>query len=45
MNEIALRTIFNQSARDYDQVRPGYPEELIADAISISGIPEGEREP
>ncbi len=43
MNEIALRTIFNQSARDYDQVRPGYPEELIADAISISGIPEGGR--
>jgi len=44
MNEKrTLRTIFDQSARDYDQVRPSYPEELIADAISISGIPEGGR--
>ena len=38
-----LRAIFNQAARDYDEVRPGYPERLIEDVISISGIPQGGR--
>jgi ubiquinone/menaquinone biosynthesis C-methylase UbiE len=34
---------FDQAARDYDEVRPGYPEELIEEVISVSGIPEGGR--
>jgi len=38
-----LRTIFDGVARDYDEVRPGYPEELIEDVISISDIPQGGR--
>jgi len=33
------RMIFDRVAADYDEVRPGYPEELIQDIISISGIP------
>ena len=37
----ALRTLFDQAAPDYDEVRPGYPEELIEDIILISGIPKG----
>jgi SAM-dependent methyltransferase len=37
------RTIFEQVAADYDAVRPGYPEELIADVIDLSAIPEGGR--
>ncbi len=32
---MSLRTIFDQTALDYDEVRPGYPEELIEDVISI----------
>lgn len=36
-----LRTTFNDSAEWYDQIRPGYPEELINDVISLSDIPEG----
>ncbi len=32
---------FEQAARDYDEVRPGYPEQLIEDVISVSGIPDG----
>lgn len=39
--KIALRTIFDGAARDYDEVRPGYPKELIDDILSISDIPEG----
>lgn len=35
-----LRTIFDQAVLDYDEVRPGYPEELIEDVISISAIPK-----
>lgn len=35
-----LRTIFDQAALDYDEVRPGYPEELIEDVIFISAIPK-----
>lgn len=37
---MSLRTIFDQTALDYDEVRPGYPEELIEDVISISAIPK-----
>jgi SAM-dependent methyltransferase len=39
----SLRTIFDQVALDYDEVRPGYPAELIEDVISISGIPKDGR--
>ena len=39
--ETTLRTVFNQIAHDYDEVRPGYPEELIAEVISLSRIPDG----
>ena len=37
---MAPGTIFDLSAREYDEVRPGYPEELIDDVVRISGIPE-----
>ena len=40
---MSLRTIFDQAALDYDEVRPGYPEELIEDVISISAIPKDGR--
>lgn len=35
------RTTFDQAAKDYDEARPGYPDELIKDVISISKIPSG----
>lgn len=38
-----LRTIFDQVVLDYDEVRPGYPAELIEDVISISAIPRDGR--
>jgi SAM-dependent methyltransferase len=39
----ALRATFNQSARDYDAVRPGYPEQLIEDIVALSAIPASGR--
>ncbi|MGQ9631219.1 MAG: hypothetical protein ACUVXI_13060 [bacterium] len=36
VSRISLSTIFGQAALDYDKVRPGYPEELVEDIISIS---------
>ncbi len=30
---------FNRVAELYDEVRPGYPDELIADIVKLSGIP------
>lgn len=38
-----LRETFNSAAREYDAIRPGYPEALIVDVISLSGIPENGR--
>jgi SAM-dependent methyltransferase len=38
-----LRTTFDQAASLYDEVRPGYPEELLDDIVSLSGIPAGGR--
>jgi ubiquinone/menaquinone biosynthesis C-methylase UbiE len=38
-----LRTIFDEAASLYDEVRPGYPEDLFDDVISLSGIPAGGR--
>ncbi len=32
------RTSFNQVAKLYDEVRPGYPEQLVEDVLSLSGI-------
>jgi SAM-dependent methyltransferase len=39
----ARRATFNQAARDYDAVRPGYPAKLIEDIVALSAIPEGGR--
>jgi SAM-dependent methyltransferase len=36
-----LRAIFDEAALLYDEVRPGYPEELFDDVVSLSGIPSG----
>ncbi len=35
-----LRATFNKSAEWYDQIRPGYPEALADDVITLSAIPE-----
>jgi SAM-dependent methyltransferase len=36
--EQGLASTFDRVARLYDQIRPGYPEALIDDAIALSGI-------
>jgi hypothetical protein len=36
-----LRAAFDEAASPYDEVRPGYPEELFDDVVSLSGIPSG----
>jgi SAM-dependent methyltransferase len=33
-----LRTTFDEAASLYDEVRPGYPEDLFDDIVSLSGI-------
>ena len=38
-----LRATFDEAALLYDEVRPGYPEELFDDVVSLSGIPSGGR--
>lgn len=38
-----LRTTFDGAASLYDEVRPGYSEELFDDVVSLSGIPAGGR--
>jgi SAM-dependent methyltransferase len=38
-----LRTTFDEAALLYDDVRPGYPEALFDDVVSLSGIPSGGR--
>lgn len=38
-----LRSTFNTVARAYDAVRPGYPEALIEDVISLAGLPPDAR--
>jgi len=37
------RTTFNDAARLYDEIRPGYPDPLVEDVIALSGIPPGGR--
>lgn len=34
-----LRTIFDEAALLYDEARPGYPDELFDDIVSLSGMP------
>jgi ubiquinone/menaquinone biosynthesis C-methylase UbiE len=36
-----LRASFNDAAREYDAIRPGYPDALIQDVIDLSVIPAG----
>lgn len=36
-----LRATFDQVALLYDRVRPGYPEALIEDILSLTGLPPG----
>lgn len=43
VGKATLPTIFDQVAHDYNEVRPGYPEELIEDIILISNISQGDR--
>lgn len=38
-----LRTTFDEAPSLYDEVRPGYPEDLFDDVVSLSGIPAGGR--
>ena len=38
MPNTKLKTTFNTAARLYEEVRPGYPEELIRDVIDLSGL-------
>src|SRR5215217_1684203 len=38
-----LRAVFDEAALLYDEVRPGYPEVLFDDVVSLSGILSGGR--
>lgn len=38
-----LRSTFDGAAALYDEVRPGYPEGLFEDIVSLSGVPSGGR--
>ncbi len=38
-----LRITFDEAASLYDEVRPGYPEDLFDDVVSLSGIAAGGR--
>ena len=40
-HDTSLRSIFDSVAKLYDEVRPGYPEPLIEDIISLSEIGPG----
>ncbi|WP_413811316.1 class I SAM-dependent methyltransferase [Streptomyces sp. OE57] len=37
-NQRALGRVFNEVAEVYDRVRPGYPDELFADLVAITGM-------
>ncbi len=43
MERDRLRTVFDPVADLYDEIRPGYPDALFDDVVSLSGIPEGGR--
>lgn len=36
-----LRASFNQAAREYDAIRPGYPPELIEEIVRLTPVPPG----
>ncbi|WP_228282645.1 class I SAM-dependent methyltransferase [Rubrobacter tropicus] len=38
-----LRSTFDRAALLYDEVRPGYPEGLFEEVVSLSGVPSGGR--
>ena len=38
MSSTELKTTFNTAATLYEDIRPGYPEELIRDIVDLSGI-------
>jgi SAM-dependent methyltransferase len=38
MKDVSLRTTFDGAASFYGQVRPSYPEQIIEDILSLSGI-------
>ena len=38
-----LRSAFDRASSLYDEVRPGYPDELFEDVVSLSGVPPGAR--
>lgn len=40
MKDVSLRTTFDEAASIYGDVRPSYPEQIIEDIISLSGILE-----
>ena len=42
-DEERLRTVFDNVAELYDEARPGYPEKVFRDVVSLSGIPGGGR--
>ena len=43
MSSPNLKTTFNTAATLYEEVRPGYPEELILDIIELSGLEDHNR--
>ena len=43
MSSTELKTTFNTAAVLYEDIRPGYPEELIQDIVELSGINEHSR--
>ena len=42
-NQPDLKSMFDRSAADYDNARPGYPDELVDDVVKLSDIPDGGR--
>jgi len=43
MSNAALKTTFNTAATRYEEIRPGYPEELISDIVELSGLEDHSR--
>ena len=43
MSSTELKTTFNTAAVLYEDIRPGYPEELIQDIVELSGINDHSR--
>lgn len=41
MDKTHLRTTFNKAARDYDEIRPKYPQQLYDDIIALAEMPPG----